>query len=145
MKLPDSIPSVAAGKCRACGAVVLVARTVHGFVVLDAAPSAQGSLRVHRGYLRPVPPEGLREARLAGGLYAVLPIAYGSGADTGFVLAVQGIRLFAMVLAAPAMVRWLVRKDAAKRCEEPGFTEHMTGHSAARNHQMHGGPPRTAG
>jgi uncharacterized protein len=55
-------------------------------------------------------------ATTPGGLYAVLPIAYGSGADTGFVLAVQGIRLFAMVLAAPAMVRWLVRKDAAKRC-----------------------------
>jgi membrane AbrB-like protein len=50
-------------------------------------------------------------ATTPGGLYAVLPIAYGSGADTGFVLAVQGIRLFAMVLAAPAMVRWLLRRD----------------------------------
>jgi len=50
-------------------------------------------------------------ATTPGGLYAVLPIAYGSGADTGFVLAVQGIRLFAMVLAAPAMVRWLLRHD----------------------------------
>jgi uncharacterized protein len=53
-------------------------------------------------------------ATTPGGLYAVLPIAYGSGADTGFVLTVQGLRLFAMVLAAPAMVRWLVRRDTAR-------------------------------
>jgi hypothetical protein len=52
-------------------------------------------------------------ATTPGGLYAVLPIAYGSGADTTFVLAVQGLRLFAMVLAAPAVVRWLVRSDGA--------------------------------
>jgi membrane AbrB-like protein len=62
-------------------------------------------------------------ATTPGGLYAVLPIAYGSGADTGFVLAVQGIRLFAMVLAAPAMVRWLLRRDAGphrERAPRPG-------------------------
>ena len=52
-------------------------------------------------------------ATTPGGLYAVLPIAYGSGADTTFVLAVQGLRLFAMVLAAPAVVRWLVRSEKA--------------------------------
>ena len=33
------------------------------------------------------------------------------GADTGFVLALQGLRLFAMVLAAPAVVRWLIRRQ----------------------------------
>jgi uncharacterized protein len=57
--------------------------------------------------------EPLLDAYLAttpGGLYAVLPIAYGSGADTTFVLAVQGLRLLAMVLAAPLVVRWLVRE-----------------------------------
>jgi membrane AbrB-like protein len=48
-------------------------------------------------------------ATTPGGLYAVLPIAFGSGADTTFVLAVQGLRLFAMILAAPVAVRWLVR------------------------------------
>jgi membrane AbrB-like protein len=47
-------------------------------------------------------------ATTPGGLYAVLPIAYGSGADATFVLAVQGLRLFAMILAAPAVVRWLL-------------------------------------
>jgi membrane AbrB-like protein len=48
-------------------------------------------------------------ATTPGGLYAVLPIAYGSGANTTFVLAVQGLRLFAMILAAPVAVRWLLR------------------------------------
>jgi membrane AbrB-like protein len=54
-------------------------------------------------------------ATTPGGLYAVLPIAFGSGADTTFVLAVQGLRLFAMILAAPLVVRWLVggREPAA--------------------------------
>ena len=46
-------------------------------------------------------------ATTPGGFYAVLPIAYGSGADTTFVLAVQALRLFGMVLAAPALVRLL--------------------------------------
>lgn len=51
-------------------------------------------------------------ATTPGGLYAVLPIAYGSGADTGFVLSVQGLRLLVMVIAAPAVVRWLIRPPA---------------------------------
>jgi uncharacterized protein len=48
-------------------------------------------------------------ATTPGGLYAVLPIAYGAGADTTFVLAVQGLRLLAMIIAAPAVVRFLLR------------------------------------
>jgi uncharacterized protein len=48
-------------------------------------------------------------ATTPGGLYAVLPIAYGSGADTTFVLAVQGLRLLGMIIAAPAVVRLLLR------------------------------------
>ncbi len=55
--------------------------------------------------------ESLLNAYLAttpGGLPAVLPLAYGSGADPTFVLAVQGLRLFAMIVAAPALVRWLL-------------------------------------
>jgi membrane AbrB-like protein len=50
-------------------------------------------------------------ATTPGGLYAVLPIAFGSGANTTFVLAVQGLRLLVMVLAAPLLVRWLVRRQ----------------------------------
>jgi membrane AbrB-like protein len=48
-------------------------------------------------------------ATTPGGLYAVLPIAFGSRADAGFVLAVQGLRVLVMVLAAPAVVRLLLR------------------------------------
>jgi hypothetical protein len=53
-------------------------------------------------------------ATTPGGLHAVLPIAYGSGADAAFVLAVQGIRLFGMVLAAPVVVRWLIRSERSR-------------------------------
>jgi uncharacterized protein len=51
-------------------------------------------------------------ATTPGGLYAVLPIAYGAGANTTFVLAVQGLRLLAMILAAPLVVRRLLRPAA---------------------------------
>jgi membrane AbrB-like protein len=50
-------------------------------------------------------------ATTPGGLYAVLAVAFGSGADTTFVLAVQGLRLFVMILGAPLLVRWLVRAE----------------------------------
>jgi uncharacterized protein len=64
-------------------------------------------------------------ATTPGGLYAVLPIAYGSGANTTFVLAVQGLRLFAMVLAAPAVVRWLARSEPRQAAGR-----RLTGHRA---------------
>ncbi|HET8755434.1 MAG TPA: AbrB family transcriptional regulator [Solirubrobacteraceae bacterium] len=51
-------------------------------------------------------------ATTPGGLFAVLPIAYGSGANTTFVLAVQGLRLLGMIVAAPAVVRLLMRSGA---------------------------------
>ncbi len=57
-------------------------------------------------------------ATTPGGLYAVLPIAYGTGADTTFVLAVQSLRLLAMMLAAPALVRWLVRFQPGQHTSE---------------------------
>lgn len=53
-------------------------------------------------------------ATTPGGLYAVLATAFGSGANTTFVLAVQGLRLLVMVLAAPLVVRWLVRPERAQ-------------------------------
>src|SRR4051794_14506983 len=56
-------------------------------------------------------PVSLRDAYLAttpGGLYAVLAIAVGAGANTTFILAVQGLRLLVMVLLAPLAVRRLV-------------------------------------
>jgi uncharacterized protein len=69
-------------------------------------------------------------ATTPGGLFAVLPIAYGSGANSTFVLAVQGLRLIAMILAAPLVVRWLVRSQepddyaasSSRRNEDAGST-----------------------
>jgi membrane AbrB-like protein len=58
----------------------------------------------------------LEDAYLAttpGGLYAVLAVAFGAGADTTFILAVQGLRLLVMVLLAPLVVRWTLRRPAA--------------------------------
>jgi membrane AbrB-like protein len=48
-------------------------------------------------------------ATTPGGLYAVLAAAFGAGANTTFILAVQGLRLLVMVLLAPLAVRTLVR------------------------------------
>ncbi|MEA2480391.1 MAG: uncharacterized protein QOJ07_2313 [Thermoleophilaceae bacterium] len=48
-------------------------------------------------------------ATTPGGLYAVLGVALASGANTTFVLAVQALRLFVMVLAAPAIIRRMGR------------------------------------
>jgi uncharacterized protein len=49
-------------------------------------------------------------ATTPGGLYAVLATASGSGADTTFVLSVQVLRLFVMVLSAPLLARLLRRR-----------------------------------
>jgi len=47
-------------------------------------------------------------ATTPGGLYAVLAVAFGAGANTTFIIAVQGLRVLVMVLLAPVMVRWLI-------------------------------------
>ena len=51
-------------------------------------------------------------ATTPGGLYAVLAVAVGAGANTTFIVAVQGLRLLVMVLLAPAAVRLLVGRPA---------------------------------
>jgi uncharacterized protein len=48
-------------------------------------------------------------ATTPGGLYAVLATAQDGGADATFVLAVQVLRLFVMLLTAPLLARWLRR------------------------------------
>jgi membrane AbrB-like protein len=53
-------------------------------------------------------------ATTPGGLYAVLAAAFGTGADTTFVIAVQTLRLFVMVLVAPVVVRRLVLQNDRK-------------------------------
>jgi hypothetical protein len=63
--------------------------------------------------LRATADVSLLDAYLAttpGGLYAVLAAAFGTGADTTFVIAVQTLRLFVMVLLAPLALRWLVSR-----------------------------------
>ena len=52
-------------------------------------------------------------ATTPGGLYAVLATATAGGADATFVLAVQVLRLFVMLLSAPLLARWLRRPDTA--------------------------------
>jgi membrane AbrB-like protein len=65
--------------------------------------------------LTAVAPVSLLDAYLAttpGGLYAVVAIAFGSGADSTFIVAVQGLRLLVMVLLAPLVVGRLTRPPA---------------------------------
>jgi membrane AbrB-like protein len=49
-------------------------------------------------------------ATTPGGLYAVLAVAFGAGADTTFIVAVQSLRVVAMVLLAPLAVRWMLQR-----------------------------------
>jgi hypothetical protein len=65
----------------------------------------------------------LRDAYLAttpGGLYAVVAVALGAGANAGFILAAQGVRLLVMVLLAPVVVRWMLARPNSVR-QPPEF------------------------
>ena len=75
--------------------VVLLVACFGLAVVLDATTSVS----LLDAYLATTP----------GGIYAVLAAAVGAGADTTFVIAVQGLRVVVMVLLAPLAVRRLVR------------------------------------
>jgi membrane AbrB-like protein len=59
----------------------------------------------------------LRDAYLAttpGGLYAVLAVAFGAGANTTFILGVQTLRLLVAVLLAPLAVRRMYRRGRSR-------------------------------
>jgi membrane AbrB-like protein len=73
--------------------LALVAASAGLGAVLSAATGASAL----DGYLATTP----------GGLYAVLATASDIGADVTFVLAVQVLRLFVMLLSAPLVARWL--------------------------------------
>jgi membrane AbrB-like protein len=79
-----------------------IALLIAGCAALAWVLSVTADVSFHDAYLATTP----------GGLYAVLATAFGSGANTTFVLAVQGLRLLVMVLAAPAVVRLLLRGQA---------------------------------
>jgi len=59
-------------------------------------------------------------ATTPGGLYAVLATAADSGADVTYVLAVQVIRVFVMLLAAPLLARMLRRRPGGETLADPG-------------------------
>jgi membrane AbrB-like protein len=115
-------------------------------VMLPVAASIAGLLVICFGFgwvLKLTANVSLLDGYLAttpGGMYAVLPIAYGSGANTTFVLAVQALRLVAMMLAAPAIVRWLIRS------EEVGFGgRDALGRGGAPGHALGREPAGRAG
>lgn len=82
---------------------VLPAATALTFAVI-AACAGLGGLLTLTGEVDPL---SAYLATTPGGLYAVLATAQGSSADVTFVLAVQVLRLFAMLFAAPALARVL--------------------------------------
>jgi membrane AbrB-like protein len=80
------------------GVAVLLAACFALAVVLDATTSVS----LLDAYLATTP----------GGLYAVLAVAVGAGANTTFIVAVQGLRVVVMVLLAPLAVRRVVGRPA---------------------------------
>jgi membrane AbrB-like protein len=78
-------------------ALAIIAGLVLGCAGLGALLSSATGVGRLDAYLATTP----------GGLYAVLATATESGADATFVLAVQVLRLFVMLLSAPLLARWL--------------------------------------
>ena len=54
-------------------------------------------------------------ATTPGGLYAVLAVAFTAGASTTFIVAVQTLRIIAMVLLAPVAVRVMPARTSVAR------------------------------
>jgi membrane AbrB-like protein len=78
------------------GVIALMAGSFLGAIGLAATTSAT----LLEAYLATTP----------GGLYAVLAVAVGAGADTTLVVAIQTLRLLLLVILAPFVVRWAVRR-----------------------------------
>jgi membrane AbrB-like protein len=78
-------------------ALAIIAGLVLGCAGLGALLSSAAGVGELDAYLATTP----------GGLYAALATATDSGADATFVLAVQVLRLFVMLLSAPLLARWL--------------------------------------
>ncbi|HEY4624655.1 MAG TPA: AbrB family transcriptional regulator [Blastococcus sp.] len=83
-------------------ALAVIAGLILASAGLGAVLAAATGASALDGYLATTP----------GGLYAVLATATDSGADVTFVLAVQVLRLFVMLLTAPLVARWLRRSAA---------------------------------
>jgi uncharacterized protein len=81
-------------------ALVLIAAVIAACAAMGSVLSRVTGIDGLTAYLATTP----------GGLYAVLAMAADSGADVTYVLAVQVIRVFAMLLAAPLLARLLTRR-----------------------------------
>ena len=82
--------------------VVAILALMAGSFLFALGLSATTSASLLESYLATTP----------GGLYAVLAVAFGAGADTTFVVAVQTLRLLSLVILAPFVVRWVVGRVA---------------------------------
>jgi membrane AbrB-like protein len=71
-------------------------------------------------------------ATTPGGLFAVVAVAFGAGANTTFILAVQGLRIIVMVLLAPFAVRWLTRGSRKPDLDSPEWTATSSSSSSSR-------------
>jgi membrane AbrB-like protein len=92
------------------GTVKLLGRLI--FPVLAAVLALVGGCAALAVVLTLTTDESFRDAYLAttpGGIYAVLAVAVGAGANTTFILAVQVVRLLVAVLLAPLAVRRIAR------------------------------------
>lgn len=83
--------------------LALVIATVVACGLLAWAVTAVTNISLLNAYLATTP----------GGINAILVTAFASNANTTLIFAVQTIRLFAMVLLAPAAVGWLLRRSPA--------------------------------
>jgi membrane AbrB-like protein len=96
----DSLRTIGRALPLALGAILALIVACAGLGAVLAAVTGTSALD---GYLATTP----------GGLYAVLATATDSGANATFVLAVQVLRLFVMLLSAPLIARWLRRRGRA--------------------------------
>ncbi len=80
----------------ACGALAVLLAATTSVSLLDA-------------YLATTP----------GGINAVLVTAFASGANTSLVFGVQGVRLLLMVLTAPLLVQFLIRRSSRRTAQPP--------------------------
>lgn len=96
----DSIRVLARVLVPAVGLILLV---LLGCAGLGLALSAMTGASLLDGYLATTP----------GGVYAVLATSASSGGDVTFVLTVQLLRVFVMLLAAPGLARLLARRRPA--------------------------------
>jgi len=90
---------------RAARAAPLALGAIVGIIAVCGALAAAVAATTHVSLL---------DAYLAttpGGINAVLVTAFAAGANTSLVFGLQGLRLFVMVLGAPVLVRWLLRRS----------------------------------